>query len=433
MVVVLRSCEGIQCLVGGCACGAAPAVRAVLCVRCCTSSCTSDAGMSVGQEGEEGEAWLNSWMRGFMADFRHNFDVEDRRSSNGGGHKKHAKYDAEEKAEWIRVVERLEARGDSSPIATALRLDGTLPTRPGRYGRHIPNPKYDAMMSNISTWRKEPLRSEILQQAAVSRSDRRALIRPTGSAALHHPEMEKQLKREVVQKRQKRRRVSTLWLQVRAKQLIREYPAWAHGREFVASIGWRQAFMRRAGFSLRQQTNSKKHSVIERRGMLLTWHRRLRQHLQEGPQQCDTYGRYDRHHRWNVDQVPLPFVIDKDATVEVRGAVAVQIKGPGEALSKRQATLQVCFRGCGEQPVLAIIFRGKVRKHHNNPMNMTEDELAELRAIPGIHWYFQVHVSFVVLVCRCVQILTVRAVYYYCHRKRLGRMLSSQELGCAKR
>ena len=71
---------------------------------------------------QEGEAWLNSWMCGFMADFRRNFDVADRRSSNGGGHKKHAKYDAEEKAEWIRVVERLEASGDNSPIATALRF-----------------------------------------------------------------------------------------------------------------------------------------------------------------------------------------------------------------------------------------------------------------------------------------------------------------------
>ena len=57
-----------------------------------------------------------------MADFRRNFDVADRRSSNGGGHKKHAKYDAEEKAEWIRVVEKLQASGDSSPAATALRL-----------------------------------------------------------------------------------------------------------------------------------------------------------------------------------------------------------------------------------------------------------------------------------------------------------------------
>ena len=140
---------------------------------------------------------------------------------------------------------------------------------------------------------------------------------------------------------------------------------------------------------------------MDRRELLLNWHRRFRAHLQDGPQQCPIYGRYDRQHRWNVDQVPLPFVVDKDATVETTGAESVQIKGPGEALSKRQATLQVCFRGCGEQPRLAIIFRGKVRKHHNNPLNITEDELRELQGIDGIDWYFQVgtrwHISFVLL------------------------------------
>ena len=55
--------------------------------------------------------------------------------------------------------------------------------------------------------------------------------------------------------------------------------------------------------------------------------------------------------------MPLPFVIDKDTTVDEVGVKSVQIKGPGEAYEKRQATLQICFRGIGEQPRLAIIFR----------------------------------------------------------------------------
>ena len=59
------------------------------------------------------------------------------------------------------------------------------------------------------------------------------------------------------------------------------------------------------------------------------------------------YGRYLPHQRGNVDQVPLPFVNDMDITYEMRGAKRVAINQLGPALSKRQATGQVCF--CGLQ------------------------------------------------------------------------------------
>ena len=91
------------------------------------------------------------------------------------------------------------------------------------------------------------------------------------------------------------------------------------------------------------------------------------------------YGRYPPWCRLNVDQVPLPFVNDMDQTYEERGAKRVVINQLGPALSKRQATGQICFRpavpppvGCTtsqaralydkylmEQPAPCIIFRGK--------------------------------------------------------------------------
>ena len=91
------------------------------------------------------------------------------------------------------------------------------------------------------------------------------------------------------------------------------------------------------------------------------------------------YGRYPPWCRLNVDQVPLPFVNDMEQTYEVRGAKRVIINQLGPALSKRQATGQVCFRpavpprsGCTnsearrlydkyllEQPAPCILFRGK--------------------------------------------------------------------------
>ena len=91
------------------------------------------------------------------------------------------------------------------------------------------------------------------------------------------------------------------------------------------------------------------------------------------------YGRYPPWCRLNVDQVPLPFVNDMDTTYEERGAKRVTINQLGPALSKRQATGQICFRpsvpppvGCTTsqarklydnylmaQPAPCILFRGK--------------------------------------------------------------------------
>lgn len=91
------------------------------------------------------------------------------------------------------------------------------------------------------------------------------------------------------------------------------------------------------------------------------------------------YGRYPPWCRLNVDQVPLPFVNDMEETYAELGATRVTINQLGPALSKRQATGQVCFRpavpppsGCTssearrlyaahlqEQPAPCILFRGK--------------------------------------------------------------------------
>ena len=56
------------------------------------------------------------------------------------------------------------------------------------------------------------------------------------------------------------------------------------------------------------------------------------------------WGEYLPHQRGNVDQVPLPFVVDMGITYEEKGAKRVAINQLGPALSKRQCTGQVAFR-----------------------------------------------------------------------------------------
>ena len=56
------------------------------------------------------------------------------------------------------------------------------------------------------------------------------------------------------------------------------------------------------------------------------------------------WGKYLPFQRSNVDQVPLPFIVDMDYTLEEKGAKRVAINQLGPSLSKRQCTAQVAFR-----------------------------------------------------------------------------------------
>ena len=82
----------------------------------------------------------------------------------------------------------------------------------------------------------------------------------------------------------------------------------------------------------------------------------------------DTYdskwGGFLPKQRLNVDQSPLPFVVNSKKTyefVEKGEKYHAWISQPGSGLDKRQCTLQVMFRPEGNQPKLGIIFRGKGR------------------------------------------------------------------------
>ena len=72
------------------------------------------------------------------------------------------------------------------------------------------------------------------------------------------------------------------------------------------------------------------------------------------------WGRWTPERRYNVDQVPCPFIIDQEITYEQQGSSIVWISQPGNGLDKRQCTLQLTI--CADDPQRvppAVIFRGK--------------------------------------------------------------------------
>ena len=81
------------------------------------------------------------------------------------------------------------------------------------------------------------------------------------------------------------------------------------------------------------------------------------------------WGRYLPLLRFNVDQSPLPYARDVTTTYEEikKGSSEnrnkkVWTSQPNTGDSKRFCTLNVCFRPFGQQPRIAIIFRGKGKR-----------------------------------------------------------------------
>ena len=80
------------------------------------------------------------------------------------------------------------------------------------------------------------------------------------------------------------------------------------------------------------------------------------------------FGKYLPFQRFNVDQVPMPFVYEMDYTYEAKGAKRVAINQLGPSLSKRQCTAQVCFRPAPPPPPPASASNEVKQRYHNNLM-----------------------------------------------------------------
>ena len=76
---------------------------------------------------------------------------------------------------------------------------------------------------------------------------------------------------------------------------------------------------------------------------------------------CDT-GRIQLAAACAADQVPLPLVVGLDQTIAEKGRGSTCVSQPKAGMEKRFCTIQVIFRAVGEQPQIAVIFRGTGKK-----------------------------------------------------------------------
>ncbi|CBJ33249.1 C2H2 zinc finger protein [Ectocarpus siliculosus] len=197
------------------------------------------------------------------------------------------------------------------------------------------------------------------------------------------PEEEKKLHNMFLARRRRKLKVSTLWLTVTFRKLVQEnHPEDQRAAAFSASFRWARKWAKRHKLSKRRRSNLKNKSVEERLPKIQRFHRRFRKLLQEpvryrAPEASDVsamstvaegesrdpkYGQFQLWERWNVDQVPLPFVNGLISTWEKTGALRVAISQPFAGLEKRQCTMQVIF-GPGEKTMrISVIFRGQGKR-----------------------------------------------------------------------
>ena len=129
---------------------------------------------------------------------------------------------------------------------------------------------------------------------------------------------------------------------------------------FKGSNSWFQRFKKRHGLALRRRTDKKKNSADEGREIIQKFHKNLRKSLKTHRRRnkSSIHPKYGKS--YNVDQVPLPFVVDQGAIYDTVGNKQVWVSKPSSGLDKRQATLQLCIRTEGDQNVKpALVFRGK--------------------------------------------------------------------------
>ena len=88
--------------------------------------------------------------------------------------------------------------------------------------------------------------------------------------------------------------------------------------------------------------------------------------------------------RYNVDQVPVPFVNEQDKTYETLGATQVWVSQPSAGLDKRQATLQLCIRATGVQnDKPALVFTGKGNVSNEEKKSMTKELMSIFSKMRG--------------------------------------------------
>ena len=214
--------------------------------------------------------------------------------------------------------------------------------------------------SQISKWSKA--KDEINAAAADRQKKKLTKIRP----AIKYKDLYREILTVFRETRSRGRHVDFNWIYSQAQKIqceLLDDPEATLKQHVIAN------FIKRYHLKRRKIQRNKRLAKEHYRKLIEKWHATLRERgIRTGAAQADydvKWGRYLPHQRLNVDQSPLPFARETTMTYEEIHSRAegnrekrIWTAQPNTGDSKRFCTLQICFRPEGDQPRIAIIFRG---------------------------------------------------------------------------
>lgn len=146
--------------------------------------------------------------------------------------------------------------------------------------------------------------------------------------------------------------VQRWWFNTHMIQLVKERNPEKAGK---ASDHWFFAFCRRYGVALRRKTHTAQKAPEQLRNTIMKFHSKILREQKRGKyEDCDTA---------NMDQTPLPFVLDDGKSYDSTGAKEVWCSNASSGLDKRQCTVQLTIFADGVWRVRpTIIFRGQGKR-----------------------------------------------------------------------
>ena len=112
---------------------------------------------------------------------------------------------------------------------------------------------------------------------------------------------------------------------------------------------------------------------------MMKWHCTLREEVIKScshlPDYDPKWGRFPPNKRVNVDEIPLPFAVNRTTTYDeeiakkLRKYCKVWIANPGAGLEKRQYSVQLAFSPEDDNLRVAVIFRGTGKRISEDEIN----------------------------------------------------------------
>ena len=168
-----------------------------------------------------------------------------------------------------------------------------------------------------------------------------------------YPLFEKKLFEEFSERRAQGKIVKKWWFISRAKKLLNElHPDITN---FKFSDRWFAGFCRQNKLSLRRKIRVSQKSPLHLKDSIEKFHAKLLRERKRGTYKlCDIA---------NMDQTPLPFVLDDGTTYDAKGSKEIWFTSGQSGLDKRQCTVQLTIFGDGIPRVRpTLIFHGQGKR-----------------------------------------------------------------------